>query len=203
LAMRTARRAMVGTVGGRPGLRRLLVSYLLAASLRCQASRVAGVTGKMPAQCLRGISCASTANHTRSAGSYRIRPACRRSTVFSCRSTSSSASFQVLAEGHDGEAEYPANQQVDDLEQHPASQPSPRPGCRESAAQAGNRVFEYSSGTRCSPGRDGSAATALALPLSPRGRSGLQARAVRGTRGCSHAVRIAVHSNCSSRGQTW
>jgi hypothetical protein len=41
-------RAMLGTVGGRPGLRRLLVSYLLAASLRCQVSSVAGVTGKIP-----------------------------------------------------------------------------------------------------------------------------------------------------------
>jgi hypothetical protein len=34
---------MLRTVGGRPGLRRLLVSYFLAASLRCQASSVAGV----------------------------------------------------------------------------------------------------------------------------------------------------------------
>ena len=58
-----------GTVGGRPGLRRLLVSYLLAASLRCQASSVAGVTGKTSVQRLRGISRASAANHTRSAGS--------------------------------------------------------------------------------------------------------------------------------------
>jgi hypothetical protein len=33
---------------GRPGLRRLLVSYFLAASLRCQASSVAGVTGRPP-----------------------------------------------------------------------------------------------------------------------------------------------------------
>ena len=41
---------MLGTVGGRPGLRRLLVSYLPAASLRCQASSVAGVTGKTPVQ---------------------------------------------------------------------------------------------------------------------------------------------------------
>ena len=41
-ARRTTRRAMLGTVGGRPGLRRLLVSYLLAASLRCQVSSVAG-----------------------------------------------------------------------------------------------------------------------------------------------------------------
>ena len=36
------------------GLRRLLVSYFFAASLRCQASRVAGVTGKTSAQRLRG-----------------------------------------------------------------------------------------------------------------------------------------------------
>ena len=68
-ASRTTRRAMLGTVGGRPGLRRLLVSYLLAASLRCQASSVAGVTGKTSVQRLRGRSQASAANHTRSAGS--------------------------------------------------------------------------------------------------------------------------------------
>jgi hypothetical protein len=35
---------MLRIVGGRPGLRRLLVSYFLVASLRCQASSVAGVT---------------------------------------------------------------------------------------------------------------------------------------------------------------
>ena len=39
---------MLRTVAGRPGLRRLLVSYFLAASLRCQASSVAGVTGTPP-----------------------------------------------------------------------------------------------------------------------------------------------------------
>ena len=53
--------------------RLLLVSYLLAASLRCQASSVAGVTGKIPVQRRRGSSRASAANHTRSAGSYRTR----------------------------------------------------------------------------------------------------------------------------------
>ena len=37
---------------------------------------------------------------------------------------------QVPAEYQDGEAEYPANQQVDDLEQHPASQPSSPSGRR-------------------------------------------------------------------------
>ena len=40
---------MLRTVGGRPGLRRLVVSYFIAASLRCQAGSVAGVTGKMSA----------------------------------------------------------------------------------------------------------------------------------------------------------
>jgi hypothetical protein len=52
-ARRTARRAMLWTVGGRPGLRRLLVSYFFAASLRCQASSVAGLTGKTSLQRLR------------------------------------------------------------------------------------------------------------------------------------------------------
>ena len=92
-ARRTTRRVMPGPAGGRPGVRRLLVSYLPAASLWCQASSVAGVIGKMAAQRLRGMSRASAASHTRSAGPYRTRPAWRRSTAFSWRSTSSSASF--------------------------------------------------------------------------------------------------------------
>ena len=50
------------------GCARLLVSYLPAASLRCQASSVAGVIGKMAALRLRGMSRASAASHTRSAG---------------------------------------------------------------------------------------------------------------------------------------
>ena len=72
-ARRTTRRVMPGPVGGRPGVRCLLVSYLPAASLRCQASSVAGVIGKISAQRPRGMSRASAANHTRSAGSYRTR----------------------------------------------------------------------------------------------------------------------------------
>src|SRR5271157_3980419 len=48
-ARRTMSRATPGTVGGRPGLRRLLMSYFFAASLRCQARSVAGVTGKTSA----------------------------------------------------------------------------------------------------------------------------------------------------------
>jgi hypothetical protein len=47
----------------------LLVSYFFAASLRCQASNVAGVTGKTSLQRVRGTSPASAASHTRSAGS--------------------------------------------------------------------------------------------------------------------------------------
>ena len=83
---------MLRTVGGRPGRRRALVSYFRAASLRCQASSVAGVTGKIPAHCHRGMNEASAANQARSAGSYRTgrRPAQH---AFSCRSTSNSASF--------------------------------------------------------------------------------------------------------------
>jgi hypothetical protein len=53
-ARRMVNRAMLRTVGGRPGRRRLLVSYFLAASLRCQASRVAGVTGKLPPSAAAG-----------------------------------------------------------------------------------------------------------------------------------------------------
>jgi hypothetical protein len=82
-----------GTVAGRPGRRRVLASYFLAASRRCQASSAAGVTGKTPAQRRRGMNRVSAANQARSPGSCRIRPAFLRSTAFSCRSTSSSASF--------------------------------------------------------------------------------------------------------------
>ena len=52
-----------------------------------------GRDGEDSVQRLRGRSGASAANHTPSAGSYRIRPAWRCSTAFSYRSASSSASF--------------------------------------------------------------------------------------------------------------
>ena len=67
---------MLRTAGGRPGLRRVLVPYFRAASLRCQAGSVAGVTGKIPAQRRRGTKCVSAVTQARSAGSYRTRPAC-------------------------------------------------------------------------------------------------------------------------------
>jgi hypothetical protein len=58
----------------RPGLRRLTVSYFFAASFRCQARRVAGVTGKTSLQRLRRMSCASAANQALSAGSDQVLP---------------------------------------------------------------------------------------------------------------------------------
>ena len=48
----------------------------------------------------------------------------------------------VAAEQHDDQAECPAGQYVDDLEQHPPSQPSPCPACRQLCRSTLNRVFE-------------------------------------------------------------
>ena len=95
-ARRGTSRLILGVAGGRPGLRRPLVSYFFAASLRCQAMSVAGVAGNISAQRRRDTIRASPANQARSAGSYRTRPACRRSTAFSCRSTSTSAAIARL-----------------------------------------------------------------------------------------------------------
>ena len=47
----------------------------------------------VPGQQRRGMNRVSAVNEARSPGSYRIRPAFRRSTAFSCRSASSSAFF--------------------------------------------------------------------------------------------------------------
>ena len=143
-ARRTTRRAMPGTVGGRPGLRRLLMSYLLPASLRCQARSIASVTGRTSLQRLRGRSRASAANHTRSA---RLVPhpagVPTQHHVLVPEHQQLSILRQVSAEHQDGQAEYPARQQVDDLEQHPASQLSLPPSCwpqRRSTTQSSIRV---------------------------------------------------------------
>ena len=94
-------------VGGRPGVRRLLVSYLPATSLRCQASSVAGVIGKMAAQRLRGMSRASAASHSRSAGPYRTLPAQHR--VLVAEHEQLGILRRVAARYQDSEAQYPAN----------------------------------------------------------------------------------------------
>ena len=75
------------------GLAPLARVVLFAGQFAVPGRSVAGVTGKISVQRLRGIHRASAANHNRSAGSYRTRLASRRSIAFSCRSTSSSASF--------------------------------------------------------------------------------------------------------------
>jgi hypothetical protein len=136
-ARRTTRRAMPRTVGGRPGLRRSLVSCFFAAGLRCQASSVAGVTEKTSTQRLRGSSRASAAKQARSAGSYR--------TCLTCLHQQLGILRQVAAEHQDGQAEYPAREQVDDLEQHPASEPSPHQTCwrwRRSDTQSSIRAVQ-------------------------------------------------------------
>ena len=122
LARRTTRRAMPGLVRGRPGLRRLLVSYFPAASLRCQASSVAGVTGKTSAHCLRGTKPRQRGEPgpvsrliPHPAG---VPPQYR---VLMPEHQQLSILRQVTAEHQDGQAEYPAREQVGDLEQHPAS----------------------------------------------------------------------------------
>jgi ferredoxin len=48
----------------------------------------------------------------------------------------------VAASQHDDQAEYPADQQLDDLEQHPPNQPSGCPACRQ---QCRSKAIEYSS----------------------------------------------------------
>jgi hypothetical protein len=117
---------MLRTVTGRPGGRRLLVSYLLAASLRCQASSVAGVTGKTPAQRRRGMNRVSAVNHARSAGSYRTRPGVpAQHRVLVPEHQQLGVLRLVPAEHQDSRAKSPAHEQAGDLEQHPASQPSP------------------------------------------------------------------------------
>jgi hypothetical protein len=70
-ARRSTSPRVLGVAAGRPGLRRPLVSYFLAASLRCQARSVADVTGNTSAQRRRNTIRASAENQARSAGSYR------------------------------------------------------------------------------------------------------------------------------------
>jgi hypothetical protein len=113
---------MPGLAGGRPGLRRLLVSYFPAASLRCQASSVAGVNkedlGPAPAWYKprqRGEPDPVSRLIPHPAGvppQYRVLvPEHKQLGILR----------PVTAQHQDGQADYPAHEQVDDLEQHPAS----------------------------------------------------------------------------------
>ena len=109
-ARRTMSRVMPGTVGRRPGLRRLLGSYFFAASLRCQARSVAGVTGKTSAQRLRGMNRASPASQN-PVGRLVTYPAgvAAQHRVLVPEYQQFGIRRQVRAEHQDGQAEDPAN----------------------------------------------------------------------------------------------
>src|SRR6266568_3402865 len=79
-------------VPGRPG--RLGQVHLRVTRRRCQASRVPGVTSRLP-RSAAGSSRASAARTARSAQSGPGRATWRRSTITSCRSTRISASFDA------------------------------------------------------------------------------------------------------------
>jgi hypothetical protein len=99
----------------------LLVSYFFVASLRCQASSVAGVTGKTSARRLRhkprqrrepGLVGRLVPHPAGMPPQYRsLMPEHQQFSILR----------QVTAERQDGQAEHPACKQVGDLEQHPAS----------------------------------------------------------------------------------
>ena len=72
-----------------------------------KASSVAGVIGKMAAQRLRGMSRASAASHSRSAGPYRTRPVQHR--VLVAEHEQLGIFCQVAAGYQESEAQYPAN----------------------------------------------------------------------------------------------
>ena len=105
---------------GRPGLRRLLVSYLPAASLRCQASSVTGVTGKTSLQHLRGMSRASAESQARSAGSYRTRATClAQQRVLVAQNQQLRVLGQVTAKLHGQQTRHGTDDQINEGEDHP------------------------------------------------------------------------------------
>ena len=165
LARRTTRRAIPSAVGGRPGVRRLRVSYLPPASLRCQARSVAGVTGEDPGPaparqepCQRGEPHPVARLVLYPAGI----PAQHR--VLMPEHEQLDILRPVTAEPQDGQAEHPARQQVSDLEQHPASQPPLDPPCRQTVQVT--HPIEYSSGTgSAAPGTE--SATTPTVTTSP------------------------------------
>ena len=113
---------MPGLAGGRPGLRRLLVSYLAASQFPVPGQQCRGRHGEdigpararyEPGQ--RGEPGPVSWLVPHPAGlppQYRVlMPEHQQLSILR----------QVTAEHQDGQPEYPAREQVDDLEQHPAS----------------------------------------------------------------------------------
>ena len=141
---------MLGDFGGRPGLRRLLVSYLAAASLRCQASSVAGVTGK-PLSSARGEG-AEPARGTKPC--QQARTVSGQSGGAALRPRGGAPATQQPSPGRRGPPgqprRVPARQQIDDLEQHP---PSAITMSSLLAIAQVSRSIEYSGGTRQTTGK--------------------------------------------------
>jgi hypothetical protein len=127
---RTTRPAMLGTVGWRPGFRRLTVSHFFEASSRCRAQECRGLREDLAPAPARYELCKGGGPGL-SAGSYQVLPTCRRSAAFSCRSTRSSASFARSL--RNTRTARPSNRRSAGrrLEQRPASQPSPCAACRQ------------------------------------------------------------------------
>ena len=127
LASRTTRRATLGTTGGRPGLRRFLVSYLPRGQLAVPGQERCwrhgedigpAPAGEKPGQRSEPHPVSRLVPHTPGiAAQHRVLVPEHQQLSFL---------RPVPAEHQDSQAEYLTNQQVDDLEQHPASQPSQR-----------------------------------------------------------------------------
>jgi hypothetical protein len=147
---------MLRTVAGRPGRRRLLVSYFLAASLRCQASSVAGAKGKTPAQRRRGMNRVSAANQVGRLGRTAPGRAPVQHRVLVPEHQQLSVLRPVTAGHPESQAEQPAHEQVDDLHQHPVSQASPHQPRRRNGQVSD--TIEFSGGTGSPAGGYGSAA---------------------------------------------
>ena len=115
---------------------------------------------------------------------------------------------QVAAEDQDGQAEYPAREQVDDLEQHPASQPSPRQACwrkRRSATQSSIRAVQATTTARTRPASQDSRRTRP--PMTARGRPPIRLGRCSGTRSSAKPLFFyCTHDRCltcgDSRGRT-
>jgi hypothetical protein len=138
---------MLRTAGGRPGWRRLLVSYFPAASRRCQAISVAGVTGKTSAPALPRD---EPREHREPGAAGGLVPYPAGVPAQHCVLVPEHQQPGVLravpADHQDSQAEQPAHQQADDLQQHLASQPLPhRPRRRHGQV---SDTIEFPSGTR-------------------------------------------------------